>query len=84
MRLTDQLTLYFNYNLSTVAVFLNVEEAFYTTWYPGLLYKLLKLNLKTTKWFLASVKQQYIILFCLMATCFGHLTIIRLSLQNLE
>ena len=84
MRLTDQLTLYFNYNLSTVAVFLNVEEAFYTTWYPGLLYKLLKLNLKTTKWFLASVKHNNVFHFILMTTCFGHLPIIRPPLQNLE
>ena len=44
MRLTDHVTLNFNNNLSTAAVFLDIEKAFDTTWHPGLLYKLLKLN----------------------------------------
>jgi hypothetical protein len=42
MTLTDRVTLNFNNNLATAAAFL---EAFHTTWQPGLLYKLLKLNL---------------------------------------
>jgi hypothetical protein len=37
MRLTDHVTLNFN-NISTAAVFLNIEKAFDTTWYTGLLY----------------------------------------------
>jgi len=44
MRLTDHVTLNFNNNLSTAAVFLDIEKAFDTTWHPGLLYKLIKLN----------------------------------------
>jgi hypothetical protein len=43
MRLMDHVTLNFN-NLSMAAVFLDIEKAFDTTWHPGLLYKLLKLN----------------------------------------
>jgi hypothetical protein len=38
-------TLNFNNNLATAAVFLDIEKAFDTTWQPGFLYKLLKLNL---------------------------------------
>jgi len=40
---------------------------------------------KTTKYFLVSVKHNNVLFyFILMMTCFCHLTIIRLSLQNLE
>jgi hypothetical protein len=39
MRLTD-VTLNFNNNISTDAVFLDIEKAFETTWQPSLLYKL--------------------------------------------
>jgi hypothetical protein len=44
MRLTDHVTLNFNNNMSTAAVFLDIEKAFDTTWHPGLLYKLSKLE----------------------------------------
>jgi hypothetical protein len=37
MRLTDYITLNFNSNMSTVAIFLDIEKAFDTTWHPGLL-----------------------------------------------
>jgi hypothetical protein len=37
-------TLNFNNNLSTAAVFLDIEKAFDTSWHPGLLYKFTKLN----------------------------------------
>jgi hypothetical protein len=37
------MTLNFNNNMSTVAVFLDIENAFDTTWHTGLLYKLSKL-----------------------------------------
>jgi hypothetical protein len=40
MRLTDHVTLNFNNNMSTAAIFLNIEKAFDTTWHIGLLYKL--------------------------------------------
>jgi hypothetical protein len=40
MRLTDHVALNFNSNMSTVAVFLDIEKAFDTTWHLGLLYKL--------------------------------------------
>jgi hypothetical protein len=43
MRLTDHVTLNFN-NMSTAAVFLDIEKAFDTTWHNGLLYKLSKIN----------------------------------------
>jgi hypothetical protein len=33
-----------NFNMSTAAVFLNIEKAFDTTWHPGLLYKLTELH----------------------------------------
>jgi hypothetical protein len=42
MRLTDNVTLHFNNNMSTAAVFLVIEKASDTTWQPGLLYKLSK------------------------------------------
>jgi hypothetical protein len=38
MRLTDHVTLNFNNNMSTAAVFLDIEKAFDTTWHNGLLY----------------------------------------------
>jgi hypothetical protein len=44
MRLADHVTLNFNNNMSTAAVFLDIEKAFDTTWHPGLLYKLSKLH----------------------------------------
>jgi hypothetical protein len=44
IRLTDHVTK-FNNNLSTAAVFLNIEKAFDTTWHLGLLYKLSKLKI---------------------------------------
>jgi hypothetical protein len=43
MRLTDHITLNFNNNMSTAAVFLDIEEAFDTTWHSGLLYRLSEL-----------------------------------------
>jgi hypothetical protein len=47
MRLTDHVTLNFNNNMSTAAVFLDIEKAFDTTWHTGLLYKLYKLKYST-------------------------------------
>jgi hypothetical protein len=47
MRLTDHVTPNFNNNLSTAAVFLDIEKAFDTTWHPGLLYKLSELEFPT-------------------------------------
>jgi hypothetical protein len=44
MRLTDHITLNFNNNISTAAVFLDIGKAFDTTWHLGLLYKLLELK----------------------------------------
>jgi hypothetical protein len=43
MRLTDHVTLSIN-NMSTAAVFLDIEKAFDTTWHNGLLYKLSKMD----------------------------------------
>jgi hypothetical protein len=40
VRLKDHVTLNFNNNMSTPAVFLDIEEAFDILWHPGLLYKL--------------------------------------------
>jgi retron-type reverse transcriptase len=40
----DHVTLNLNNNMSTAAVFLDIEKAFDTTWHPGLLYKLSKLE----------------------------------------
>jgi hypothetical protein len=45
MRLTDHVTLNFNNNMPTAAVFLDIEKAFDTTWHLGLLYKLSELKL---------------------------------------
>jgi hypothetical protein len=44
MRLTDHVTFNFNNNMSTAAVFLDIEKAFYTIWHLGLLYELSKLK----------------------------------------
>jgi hypothetical protein len=47
MMLADHVTLKFNSNMSTAAVFLDIEKAFDTTWHLGLLYKLAKLRFST-------------------------------------
>jgi hypothetical protein len=47
MRLEDHVTLNFNNDMSTVAVFLDMEKAFDTTCNSGLLYKLLELGFST-------------------------------------
>jgi hypothetical protein len=47
MRLTHHVTINFNNIMSTVAVFLDIEKAFDTTWHSGLLYKLSKLEFST-------------------------------------
>jgi hypothetical protein len=44
MRLTDHITLNFNNNMSTSAVFLDIEKAVDTIWLPRLLYKISKLE----------------------------------------
>jgi hypothetical protein len=44
MRLADHVTLNFH-NMSTASVFLDIEEAFDTTWHSGLLYKLSELEI---------------------------------------
>jgi hypothetical protein len=46
MRLADHVTLHFN-NMSTAAVFLDIENTFDNTWQLGLLYKLSKLQFST-------------------------------------
>jgi hypothetical protein len=38
MRLTDYVTINLNNNMSTAAMFLDIEKAFYTIWHSGLLY----------------------------------------------
>jgi hypothetical protein len=48
MRLTDHMTLNFNNKMSTAVVFLDIEKAFATTWHPGLLYRLSKLEFSTS------------------------------------
>jgi hypothetical protein len=45
MRLKENVTLNFNNRISTAAIFLDTEKVFDTTWHPGLLYKLSKLQL---------------------------------------
>jgi hypothetical protein len=42
MRLVDHITINFNNNILTAAVFLDIEKAFNTSWHSGLLYKLSK------------------------------------------
>jgi hypothetical protein len=44
MRLADYVALNFNNNMSTAAVFLDIENAFDTTWHSVLLYKLSELE----------------------------------------
>jgi hypothetical protein len=44
MRLTDHVTLNFNNNVSTAAVFLDIEKASDKTWHLGFIYKLTKLE----------------------------------------
>jgi hypothetical protein len=44
MRVTDHITLNFNNNMSTAAVFLDIKKAFDKTWHRGLLYKLYTLK----------------------------------------
>jgi hypothetical protein len=45
MGLTDHVTLnFYNNNMSTAEVFLDIGKAFDTTWHTGLLYKLSKLD----------------------------------------
>jgi hypothetical protein len=44
MRLADHATLNFNNNMSTSPVFLDIEQAYDTTWHSGLLYKLSQLE----------------------------------------
>jgi hypothetical protein len=44
MRLTDHVNLNFNNEMSTAAMFLDIEKPFDTTWHHGLLYKLSKLE----------------------------------------
>jgi hypothetical protein len=48
MRLADHVTLNVYSNISTAAVFLDVEKSFDTTWQPGLLYKFSKLQFSTS------------------------------------
>jgi hypothetical protein len=47
IRLTDHVTLNFNNNMSTAALFLDIEMAFDNTWHSGLLYKLSKFEFST-------------------------------------
>jgi hypothetical protein len=47
MWLTDHVTLNFNNNMSTAAVFLDIEKTFDTTWHSGLLYKMSKFEFST-------------------------------------
>jgi hypothetical protein len=47
MRLADHVTLNFNNNMQTAAVFLDIEKAFVTIWYFGLLYKLSEIEFST-------------------------------------
>jgi hypothetical protein len=61
MRLTDHATLNFNNNISTAAVFLDIEKSFDTTWYLGLLYKLSEITfsislIKRVSSFLSHIK----------------------------
>jgi hypothetical protein len=48
MRLAYHITLNFNSNTSTAAVFLDIEKAFDTTWHSSLLYKLSELEFSTS------------------------------------
>jgi hypothetical protein len=44
MKLADHVTLNFNNDMSMAALFLDIEEAFYTTWHSGLPHKLSELR----------------------------------------
>jgi hypothetical protein len=44
LQCTDHVTLNFNNNISTAAVFLDIDKAFNKIWYLGLLYKLSELK----------------------------------------
>jgi hypothetical protein len=48
MRLADHVTLHFNNNMCTAAIFLDIEKACDSIWLPGLLYKLSKLQFSTS------------------------------------
>jgi hypothetical protein len=48
MRLAGHVTLNFNKNMSTAAVFLDIENAVGTTWHSGLLYKSSEFELSTS------------------------------------
>jgi hypothetical protein len=48
MRLTHHVTLHFNNKMPRTAVYLDIEKAFDTTWHPGLIYKLYKLEFSTS------------------------------------
>jgi hypothetical protein len=48
MRLTDHVTLSFNNDIPTAAVFLDIEKSFDKIWHLGLLYKLSELNFSTS------------------------------------
>jgi hypothetical protein len=47
MTLTDHVTLNFNNNIRTTAVFLDIEKFLHSTWHLGLLFKLSKLQFST-------------------------------------
>jgi hypothetical protein len=47
MRLADHVILNFNNKIFTAEVFLDIEKTFDTTWHPGFLCKLSKLNFST-------------------------------------
>jgi hypothetical protein len=69
MRLTDQVTLNFNNNMATAAVFLDIEKAFDTTWHPSMICKLSKLHflsslIKLPSSFLSSRKFRDMTLNC--------------------
>jgi hypothetical protein len=46
MRLADHVTLHFNNNMSTAAVFLDIEKSFDTTWQPRLLHMLSEIRVQ--------------------------------------
>jgi hypothetical protein len=48
MKLTDHVSLNFSNNMSTAAVFLDIEKVFDTTWHPSLLHNLPELPFSTS------------------------------------
>jgi hypothetical protein len=48
MSLADHITLNFNNNMSSVAVFLDIDKAFNTTWHSGLLYQFSEIEFPTS------------------------------------